>query len=110
MNDSISEAVHTDLTALLIANKNYAPAELAGILMDAGYLSLHYNIPAQIIDWAAYRAEDTLRRGAEAEEAAQVPGETGRNACIEESYELSTDPDCWLHTLANELTEENPNE
>lgn len=91
------------LTAIIAANPNNTPGDLAGIIQDAGFVSIHHNIAAQIADWIGFQADYVIEAGDIAECAASVPGEVGRAECVEARDCLHDAPAHWIHTVAGKL-------
>ena len=92
------------LTALIENERDYLePEELAQKIIDAGFISIHHSIPAQIAYFLANEMQDVIRMGDVAESAAYVPGETGRGAAIDRRDALHEEPHEWLKTYARKM-------
>lgn len=79
------------------------PFDIAHTIIDAGFISIHHNIPAQIAYFLANEMQDVIRMGDFAETAALVPGETGRGAAIDRRDALHEEPHEWLKTYARKM-------
>ena len=97
------DIVHEELVALIDANRHLSADELANIIQDEGYIDLHYSIAAQIVGWTANQAAHVLDNGNMAESVAHVPGEQGRQECVDKRDEMLEEPVLWLHKTARSL-------
>ena len=91
------------LTAIIEANPDLTPDELAGLIQDAGFVSIHHNIASQIADWLATEAETVIENGDVAEQIAYVPGAVGLSSCIEARDNLHDAPALWMRRVAGAL-------
>lgn len=65
--------------------------ELAALIQDSGFVSIHHNIAAQIADWIGFRADDVIKAGDIAECTALL-GERSRANCVEDRDALYKAP------------------
>ena len=106
MSDYETDTPSRFLSLIIEGNTNLTEDEsneLAALIQDSGFVSIHHNIASQIADWIGFQADNVIKAGDVAECAAPVPGEHGRADCVEARDALREAPAHWIHTVAGDL-------